>query len=131
MEMTAAEWGWAIGQTLLVSVAAFVVLCAATSWVRYQLMAENALESEELGHGEDRDFRMQVMNRINTARRLRQPVAVVSLLLPGSHATSDAASFIRAQLRSADLVVPCGSNRVGLLLDCGSDKSDIVAKRIV
>jgi diguanylate cyclase (GGDEF)-like protein len=132
MEMTASEWWWAIGQTFLVAAAAFVILCAATSWIRFQLMAESIQESEELGRGDDREFRTAILNQIVVARRLRFPISVLSLHLPDDGVPSgEVIKKIQSTLRSGDAIMPCGKNLVGILLLCGSDKAENAVRRII
>jgi len=132
MEMTATDWWWAIGQTLLVAAVAFVILCAATSWIRFQLMAESIQESEELGRGEDREFRTAILNQIVVARRLRLPISILSLRLPDDGIpVEEIVKKIQSALRSGDTVIPCGKNLVGILLLCGSEKAENAARRIV
>jgi len=131
MDMTSAEWWAAIGQTLLVIAASFVVLCAATSWVRFQLMAESARESEELGAGEEKAFRMTVLSKIAAARRLRQPISVMLLRLPenGSPA-ANVEQTLRSLLRSDDVVLSCGEGLLGIMVLCGSEKTPALVKRL-
>jgi diguanylate cyclase (GGDEF)-like protein len=132
MDMSAIEWWWAVGQTLLVTIIVFVLLCAATSWVRFQMMSESTLESEELGSGADRNFRTAVMNRIALARRERQPISVVLLQMLGDLLpAADLVNIIQPWLRSGDSAMVCGDHHVGLLLLCGSEKSESAVRRMV
>lgn len=116
----------------MVIVVSFAVLCAATSWVRFQLMAESARESEELGAGEEKAFRMTVLGKIASARRLRQPISVLLLRLPenGSPGAS-VEQTLRSLLRSDDVVLSCGERLLGLMVLCGSEKMPQLVKRLV
>ncbi|HMP97671.1 MAG TPA: diguanylate cyclase [Kiritimatiellia bacterium] len=131
MEMTPAEWWSAIGQVVLVIVVSFVVLCAVTSLVRFQLMAERATETEELGLGEEKDFRLNVLNRIAAARKVREPITVMLLRLPPDGAPVEAIEArLKSALRREDVVMRCGPSLIGLLLACGSEKAGIVVNRV-
>jgi diguanylate cyclase (GGDEF)-like protein len=131
MDMTTAEWGVALGQVVFVVILAFVALCAATSFVRFQLMAEQAMEAEELGAGEERAFRLVVLNRIASARKARQPITVALLRLPHDGApTAEIEAYLKARLRAGDMVMNCGNHTLGLLLACGSDQAIHPATRV-
>lgn len=131
MEMTAAEWWSAIGQTALVVAISFVVLLVVTSLVRFQLIAEAATEARELGGEEEKGFRLLVMNQIAKARKARQPITVMLLRHPASGApAADIRATLKTSLRATDTVMACGENLTGILLLCGSDKSGIVIDRI-
>lgn len=132
MDMTFTDWMGALGQTALVVVIAFAVLCGVTSWVRFQLMSESAREAEELGFGEDKAFRLSVLNGIAAARRARAPISIVLMRLPPEAAPQDAVeAYLRRSLRTADLVHGCGHGMVGLLLQCGSERAPVVVERLV
>lgn len=131
MDMTVTDWMGALAQTALVVVIAFVVLCAVTSWVRFQLMSESAREAEELGVGEDKAFRLSVLNGIAAARRARSPITIALLRVPGSSETDAVEPFLRRSLRSHDLVQGCGGDTIGLLLQCGSERAPGVVDRLV
>jgi len=130
MDMTFIQWVGALGQVLLVVAVSFVVLCALTSLVRFQLMSERAMELDELGTGQEHEFRMVVMNQITAARRARKPITVLLLRTPPESAPlPDVETFLKSQLRTDDAVMVCGDNLVGILLMCGSEKSDVAARR--
>ncbi|HMO05340.1 MAG TPA: GGDEF domain-containing protein [Kiritimatiellia bacterium] len=130
--MTITDWMGALGQTAVVVVIAFVLLCAVTSWVRFQLMSESAREAEELGVGEDKAFRMAVLNGIAAARRARAPISVALLRLPAQSAPMDAVEALLGRtLRATDVVQSCGDGVVGLLLQCGSERVPVVVDRLV
>ncbi len=132
MDMTITDWMGALGQTAVVVVIAFVLLCAVTSWVRFQLMSESAREAEELGVGEDKAFRMAVLNGIAAARRARAPISVALLRLPAQSAPMDAVEALLGRtLRATDVVQSCGDGVVGLLLQCGSERVPVVVDRLV
>jgi len=132
MEMTASEWLIAIAQVALVVAVSFAVLCLITSLVRFQMMTEQARETEELGQGEDRSFRLHVLNRIPVARKARQPISVMMLRVPGNGTRPpEVQAMLKSQLRAGDVVNVCGENLVGILLGCGSEKVGIVAKRVM
>lgn len=132
MDMTAAEWLSALGQTALVTVIAFVVLCIITSLVRFQMMAEAATESEELGLDVERSFRLLVMNQIAAARKARAPLSVLLLRTPPDGSPQDEIEArLKSHLRSTDTVMSCGDHLTGLLLMCGSEKSELVMKRVM
>lgn len=132
MEMTSTEWWTAIGQTAMVIAVSFVLLCIATSWVRFQLMSESTREAEELGAGEAKAFRMTVLNQIAAARRLRLPISVLLLRLPdrGSPIAS-VENTLRSLVRSDDVVLPCGEGLLGLMVQCGSEKTPTLVDRLV
>jgi len=130
MDMTFIQWAGALGQVLLVIAVSFVILCALTSLVRFQLMSERAVEINELGAGQEHEFRMVVMNQINAARRARKPITVMLLRTPPDRAPlPDVETFLKAQFRVDDTVMVCGENLIGILLMCGSEKSDVAARR--
>lgn len=131
MDMTFTEWVGALGQVLVVVAVSFVVLCAITSFIRFQLMTEFAVESEELGSGEERAFRMAVLNQVAAARRARRPVTVALLRLPPGVASGAVESMIRPVIRAGDAVAVCGPGLVGLLFRCGSEKVEIPLRRII
>ncbi len=132
MEMTAAEWLSALGQTALVTIIVFVVLCIITSLVRFQMMTEAAAESEELGLDEERSFRLLVMNQISAARKAREPLSVVLLRIPPDGSPQpDVEQRIKTHLRSSDMVMSCGDQLIGMLLLCGSEKIERVMKRVM
>lgn len=132
MDMSFTDWMGALGQTALVVVIAFALLCAVTSWVRFQLMSESAREAEELGIGEDKAFRMGVLNGIAAARRARAPITVLLLRPPAHAAPSDAVEvFLRQALRATDVVQSCGDGVTGILLQCGSERAPVVVERLV
>lgn len=132
MEMTAAAWWSAIGQTALVIVISFIVLCVVTSLVRFQLLAEAARENQELGLGEEKGFRLLVMNQIAAARKAREPISVVMLKIPeGDAPPADVEAKLKTGLRATDTVMSCGNNLIGLLLLCGSDKVETVVRRVI
>lgn len=131
MEMTAAEWVSALGQTALVIAISFVVLCLITSIVRFQMMTESVQESKELGLGEDKAFRLVIMNRIAAARRAREPITVLLLRVPPDGAPrDDVEAHLTRHLRRDDQVMACGPDLIGILLLCGSDRADRVAGRV-
>lgn len=132
MEMTAAEWWSAIGQTALVIVISFIVLCVVTSLVRFQLLTEAATENEELGLGEEKGFRLLVMKHIAAARKAREPISVLLLRIPvGGAQFDEVEAALKAGLRSNDIVKSCGNNLVGLILMCGSEKTGHVIERVM
>ncbi len=115
----------------MVIASAFVILCAATSWVRFQLMAETSRESEELGVGEEKAFRMMILNQIASARRLRQPISVLLMRLPENGSPSPVVEQnLRSLLRSDDVVLSCGERLLGLMVLCGSEKTPDLVKRL-
>ncbi|HMP89984.1 MAG TPA: diguanylate cyclase [Kiritimatiellia bacterium] len=131
MEMSATEWWGAIGQVGLVVAVSFVILLAATSFIRFQLMMERAVESEELGEGEDRMFRLSVLNAVAGARKKQRPLSVVLLKLPETGSSADEISErLKSLLRASDTVMVCDGHTVGLILDCGSERADIPVKRL-
>lgn len=132
MEMTVGEWFSALGQVLLVIVISFVALCAITSFVRFQLMSEKALEAEELGGEEERGFRLLVMNQIAAARKARKPISIVLLRVPAGGAPAEAIEkHLAAALRQTDKVMRISADRLGMILACGSEKTHLVAQRIM
>jgi len=132
MEMTAGEWMGALGQVLLVIVISFVVLCAITSFVRFQLMTEKALEAEELGGEEEKGFRLLVMNQIAAARKAKKPISIVLMRIPKNAESSESVEkHLAASLRKTDKVVRIDAERIGLILSCGSEKTHLVAQRIM
>ncbi len=132
MDMTSSEWISAIGQTLLVVLVAFTLLCVVTSWVRFQLMAESARENEELGQGEDKQFRVCIMNQIAAARRQRQPFSVLLLRVSGNGAAvAEIQSVLRRLLRAGDIVMSCGDDIVGIMALCGSERTPALVKRLM
>jgi len=131
MDTSLIDWPSAIGQVVLVVLLSFVVMCAITSFVRFQLMAERAVESEELGSSVDRDFRLAVMNQIAACRRQRQPLTVAMVRLPPDGPDENGAlDLLRSGLRSTDVVMACGERLVGLLLLCGSENTPAVVERL-
>lgn len=132
MEMTAAEWWSAIGQTALVVAISFVVLLVITSLVRFQLIAEAATEAKELGNEAEKGFRLLVMNQMAKARKARQPLTVMLLRHPLDGApAADVRARLKSSIRSTDTVMACGDTLTGILLLCGSDKANIVVTRIM
>jgi len=132
MEMSAGEWFGALGQVLLVIAISFAALCAITSFVRFQLMTEKALEAEELGGEEEKGFRLLVMNQIATARKARKPISVVLLRVPvGATPAETIEKHLSASLRKSDKVVRIDAARLGINLQCGSEKAHLVARRIM
>jgi diguanylate cyclase (GGDEF)-like protein len=132
MEMSAAEWLSALGQTALVTAIAFVVLCIITSLVRFQMMTEAATESEELGLDEEKAFRLVVMNQIAAARKAREPLTVMLLRIPpGGSPREEVEARLKSHLRSTDTVMSCGDELIGVLLLCGSDKAGLVVDRLL
>lgn len=130
--MTPVEWWGALGQVVLVTGLAFIALCAATSVVRFHLMAESIHESEELGLGDEKEFRLSVMTRIALARKEREPLSIALLRLPeGGAPVDEVEARLKPLLRSSDLVMRCGRSLLGLMLGCGSEKAGAVAHRLV
>lgn len=132
MDMTAVEWFSALGQTALVTAIAFVVLCIITSLVRFQMMTEAAIESEELGLDVEKAFRLVVMNQIAAARKAREPLTVMLLRTPpGGSPQEEIEARLKSHLRATDAVMSCGDHLTGLLLQCGSEKSALVVNRLM
>ncbi len=131
MDMTSQELWSAAGQVAIVIAVSFVVLCVITSLVRFQLMAEKAADAAELGDGEDRNFRMQVVNAIALARKQREPVSVVLLRIPDESGLGPAEARLRAALRAGDAIMPCGGSVLGAVLACGSERVGSVVARIL
>lgn len=131
MDMSFTELLGALGVTLVVVAVSFAVLCALISLVRFQLMTEKSRELEELGTGQEHDFRMVIMTQIAAARRAKRPITVMLLRLPESGATTaEAEAFVRPLVRGSDVIMVCGERLIGFLLMCGSDKSDTPTRRI-
>lgn len=131
MDMTFTQWLGALGQVLLVVAVSFVILCALTSLVRFQLMSERAMEIDELGTGQEHEFRLVVMNQITAARKSRRPISVVMLRIPPDAAAAPAVeAMLKPLLRSEDVVKVCGEHLVGILLMCGSERADVAVRRV-
>jgi diguanylate cyclase (GGDEF)-like protein len=132
MEMTMAEWWGALGQVAAVTALSFVVLCLITSLVRFQLMTEKANEAEELGVGEQKDFRLSVMTRIGAARKAREPITVALLQLPPDGPdTAEIEARLKPALRADDVMMTCGDHLIGLLWMCGSEKAGALVQRLM
>ncbi|MFH0954467.1 MAG: diguanylate cyclase [Verrucomicrobiota bacterium] len=131
-----------LAQFLLVVAVCFMLLCILASHLRFQHMAHRAaIGAEELDPGDV--FQTTVAQMLGTVHRQPEPFCVALVApdnLPGIVRQYGAAGAqdllkcledrVRKTVRENDAVLPCGSNRIGVVLHAARSRGELVAERL-
>ncbi len=133
-----------IGQFLLVVAISFVALSVLVAFLRFQNLAAQAVQRDREAMDPNDAFQVHIAHRLGTAHRAPEPFCVM-LLAPDSFSglaeqlgeagvqelMTALEKRIRTCVRSADEVIHCGGERIGLILGTARKFVEPVARRVL
>lgn len=122
----------AVGQFLVVTAGAFVLLCLLTSYLRFERLARQ-LEADHRAMDPNDAFQVAISQALGSKRGEEEPFCVLELRVAAEGSGGEAAALretLRRTLRAGDLIFSLPNERIGVVLRAKRAQVDIVLRRL-